>query len=175
MVRYVVLLFFLLIIPLHSNSETSKHPNMVFIPEGEFIMGSNDAQFPFPLGTIEDQKREGFKNEEPMHKVYLDPFWIDKYEVTNQEFKAFLERTGYQPIEFCMYPLKNKHYGKKGWPWSETHIFWIPEYSYWHTGQIPASVERDSSCDNEFIPFGFDQKKTDPAVCVSWKDATAYC
>ena len=38
---------------------------MVFIPAGEFQMGSND--------------------EKPVHIVYLDAFYIDKYEVTNAQ------------------------------------------------------------------------------------------
>ncbi|MCL2877391.1 MAG: formylglycine-generating enzyme family protein [Acidobacteria bacterium] len=49
---------------------------MVFIPAGEFIMGSNNK-------ATEDA------NAFPEHKVKLSAFWIDKYEVTNMEFMEF--------------------------------------------------------------------------------------
>jgi len=53
---------------------------MVYVPEGEFIMGSPDG--------------EGSPDERPQHGVYLDAFWIDRYEVTNDQYRAFVEATG---------------------------------------------------------------------------------
>ncbi|MCG9126201.1 TonB family protein [Candidatus Poribacteria bacterium] len=49
--------------------------DMVLIPAGEFQMGSND----------------GDKEEKPIHTVYVDAFYIDKYEVTNAEYKVFVD------------------------------------------------------------------------------------
>jgi formylglycine-generating enzyme required for sulfatase activity len=49
---------------------------MVLIPEGEFKMGSNDG------GADND--------EQPVHTVHLDAFYIDANEVTNGEFKDFV-------------------------------------------------------------------------------------
>ena len=54
---------------------------MVFIPAGEFLMGSPEG--------------EGAFDEHPQHKVYLDSYYIDQYEVTNARFKKFVEATGY--------------------------------------------------------------------------------
>ncbi len=48
---------------------------MVYVPAGEFIMGSED----------------GADNEKPVHTVYLDAYWIDKYEVTNAQFKKCVD------------------------------------------------------------------------------------
>ena len=50
---------------------------MVLIPAGDFQMGSNDSN------TEDDEK--------PGHTVYVDAFYIDKYEVTNAQFKAFVD------------------------------------------------------------------------------------
>ena len=50
---------------------------MVLIPAGDFQMGNNDSQ-------AED-------HEKPVHTVYVDAFYIDKYEVTNAQFKAFVD------------------------------------------------------------------------------------
>ncbi len=53
---------------------------MIHIPAGEFIMGSD-------LGD---------DDEKPIHKVTLDAYEIDRFEVTNAQFAAFAEATGYQ-------------------------------------------------------------------------------
>ena len=48
---------------------------MVLIPAGEFQMGSNN----------------GHGDEKPVHTVYVDAFYMDVYEVTNAQFKAFVD------------------------------------------------------------------------------------
>lgn len=53
---------------------------MVLIPAGEFVMGS----------------KEWFNDEQPSRKVYLDNFYIDKYEVTNAQYKKFITETGHR-------------------------------------------------------------------------------
>ena len=49
---------------------------MVLIPAGEFQMGSEDA--------------DARPNEQPIHTVYVDAFYMDAYEVTNLDFKKFV-------------------------------------------------------------------------------------
>ena len=49
---------------------------MVPIPAGEFQMGSNDP--------------EAENDEQPVHTVYVDAFFMDKYEVTNLEYQKFV-------------------------------------------------------------------------------------
>ncbi|HMX62148.1 MAG TPA: SUMF1/EgtB/PvdO family nonheme iron enzyme, partial [Candidatus Sumerlaeota bacterium] len=57
-------------------------PGMVWIPAGEFTMGSND---------------EGARSDEqPTHRVQVDGFFIDETEVTVEQFRKFVEATGYQ-------------------------------------------------------------------------------
>ncbi len=55
---------------------------MVLIPAGEFQMG--------------DHFNEGRDNELPVHTVYLDAFYMDKYEVTNTLYKKFMDATGHK-------------------------------------------------------------------------------
>ncbi|GAB4579825.1 MAG: hypothetical protein Fur0022_25640 [Anaerolineales bacterium] len=52
----------------------------IYIPAGEFIMGSDDLE----AQTIEGNGRA--YPEIPVHTVYLDGYWIDKYEVTNEQY-----------------------------------------------------------------------------------------
>jgi len=61
----------------------SPYPDMILIPAGEFIMGSDSA----------DAKND----ERPVHKVYIDAFYIDRYEVTNSQYQKFILETGYAP------------------------------------------------------------------------------
>jgi len=57
---------------------------MVFIPGGEFLMGTDDPQ--------------SMPNERPAHPVKLDGFWIDLHPVTNAQFAKFVEATGYKTV-----------------------------------------------------------------------------
>ena len=59
-------------------------PGMVWIPAGEFTMGSDDAQ--------------SMPNERPAFRVRLDGFWMDEHDVTNAEFARFVAETGYVTI-----------------------------------------------------------------------------
>ena len=54
---------------------------MVWIAGGEFTMGT-DSEL-------------GWPDEKPAHRVRVDGFWIDETEVTNKQFAAFVEATGY--------------------------------------------------------------------------------
>ena len=53
------------------------NPSMVLIPAGEFQMGSND--------------RDAYDDEKPVHTVYVDAFYMDQYEVTNAQYKKFVD------------------------------------------------------------------------------------
>ncbi len=55
---------------------------MVSVPGGNFTMGS-DAHYP---------------EESPAHEVHVDAFWIDRAPVTNAQFGAFVEATGYVSV-----------------------------------------------------------------------------
>lgn len=54
---------------------------MVLVPGGSFIMGGDTIW--------------GRPDEFPHHEVKLQPFYIDEHEVTNSQFRAFVEATGY--------------------------------------------------------------------------------
>lgn len=57
-------------------------PGMVWIPDGTFGMGSNDF----------------YPEEQPIHHVTVDGFWMDEHPVTNSEFQRFIETTGYVTV-----------------------------------------------------------------------------
>jgi formylglycine-generating enzyme required for sulfatase activity len=67
------------------NNISSKNmiAELVLIPGGEFLMGSNS---------------EG--DHSPAHSVHIDSFYMDKYEVTNAQYLAFCQATGHRLPEF---------------------------------------------------------------------------
>src|SRR5205823_7856428 len=56
-------------------------PGMVWVPGGEFTMGT-DAEV-------------GWPDEKPAHRVRVDGVWMDETEVTNAQLRTFVEATGY--------------------------------------------------------------------------------
>src|ERR1700756_669225 len=70
-------------------------PNdMVWIPGGEFSMGCKLPSTGFcSAATI-----NAVNDAQPIHRVYVDGFWMDKTDVTNEEFAKFVKATGYVTV-----------------------------------------------------------------------------
>lgn len=66
---------------LESQAKVSNPSNMKWIHPGEFTMGTDDEN--------------SMPNERPAHRVKLAGFWIDEHNVTNAQFRKFVEATGY--------------------------------------------------------------------------------
>jgi serine/threonine-protein kinase len=70
---------------------------MVYVPAGEFNMGSTDAQIDTaweqcPPDMVDNPcDRAWFEMESPQHPVVLDAFWIDRTEVTNAQYRRCVE------------------------------------------------------------------------------------
>ena len=64
---------------------------MMYVPAGEFVMGSDDEEVDFALQQCEaygtNCQRRYFSVEMPMHQVVLDGYWLDKTEVTNHQYQ----------------------------------------------------------------------------------------
>jgi sulfatase modifying factor 1 len=67
-----------------SAAATNGPSSMVWIPGGEFTMGTDEA--------------ESYPQERPAHRVRVDGFWMDATEVTNAEFAKFVKATGYVTV-----------------------------------------------------------------------------
>src|SRR5262245_19211116 len=67
-------------------------PGMVFIPGGEYMRGRShehpDSNLPYYPNPLRDDL--------PVRKLYVDPFYLDQTEVTNERYLAFLKATGHR-------------------------------------------------------------------------------
>ncbi len=105
------------------DSVLNKYPGMIYIPEGQTIIGS----------------LEGDVLEQPLHPVKVGPFYISKFEVTNQDYSQFVEANGHRPPFHWIdgrAPI-----GK------ETHpVCWVSfedaeAYCQWKDGRLPTEIE----------------------------------
>lgn len=78
-----------------NKSTASGHspPGMVWLPDGEFSMGSED-----PTSDAVCGGHEKMRDASPIHRVFVEGFWMDKTEVTNEQFEKFVKATGYRTI-----------------------------------------------------------------------------
>jgi sulfatase modifying factor 1 len=77
------------------NSKKAPAPapaGMVWIPGGEFSMGSQDTRQMMCGGP------DAMSDARPIHRVYIDGFWMDETEVTNEQFEKFVNATHYITI-----------------------------------------------------------------------------
>jgi sulfatase modifying factor 1 len=81
--------------PTVENKRASSQPapkGMAWIPGGEFSMGAQDPP------TMDDVGMQATRDSRPIHRVYVNGFWIDKTDVTNEEFAKFVKATGYVTV-----------------------------------------------------------------------------
>jgi formylglycine-generating enzyme required for sulfatase activity len=109
--------------------------NMILIPGGSFQMGSDDGE----------------SDEKPIHTVNISSFYLSKYQVTVEEFKQFIDATGYQTDA-------DKDGGAYSWNGTKRE----------KTGGINWRFDAEGK-----IRPVFHYKH--PVIHVSWNDATAYC
>ena len=67
-------------------------PGMVWISGGSFDMGCEDPR------SLPHGGPDPMNDARPIHRVHVDGFWMDATEVTNAEFAAFVEATGYVTV-----------------------------------------------------------------------------
>ena len=81
-------------IPNTAPAPTNAPPGMVWIPGGEFSMGCTVPN----NGICSAATMNAVNDSQPVHRVYVDGFWMDKTDVTNDEFDKFVKATGYKTV-----------------------------------------------------------------------------
>jgi formylglycine-generating enzyme required for sulfatase activity/ketosteroid isomerase-like protein len=65
---------------------------MILIPSATYAMGIDKSEVPQLQQIFKAKRADIFSGELPRHAVKIDSFYLDKYEVTNRQFKEFLDQ-----------------------------------------------------------------------------------
>jgi iron(II)-dependent oxidoreductase len=122
------------------------HDEMVRIPAGSFLMGS-------------DKKldRTAYQPELPQHKVYLDAYDIDKHEVTTVQYLKFVLANGRDPLIDWQYNGGNFQEVMANHP--VMHVSWFDADAYckWAGKRLPTEAEWEKAArgeDGRIYPWG---------------------
>ena len=133
---------------------------MVVIPAGEFLMGSNDE--------------DANASEKPVHPVYIDTFYMDKYPVTNAQYKVFLDacpqwqknniHEDYHNGDYLRTWNRNNYpKGKTDHPVVNVSWYTAMAYAQWIGKRLPTEAEWEKAArgglDEKTYPWG-DQLNT---------------
>src|SRR3972149_6851423 len=128
----------------------------VHVPAGEFSMGADDKD---AKTTIEGGVAYP---ENPVHTVYLDGYWIDKYEVSNGQYALCVDAGGCQPPFSPGSATRAKYYGLPEYlyyPVMLSNWFMARAYCEWAGRRLPTEVEWEKAArgsDGRTYPWGND-------------------
>jgi formylglycine-generating enzyme required for sulfatase activity len=114
----------------------AKNVQMMLVPEGEFTMGGD---------TGDSDKR-------PAHQVYLDAFYIDKYEVTNALYEICVDSGSCQmPVATSSY-TRSRYYGNlefASYPMINVNWSQADTYCKWRGGSLPSEAQWEKAARGE--------------------------
>jgi len=165
---------------------------MIYVPAGTFEMGCDDDQIDEIMRAcvaIEGDdprycRREHYETAQPAHSVTLDAFWIDRTEVTNAQFVAFLNEKGnqveenvhwFEPGKYGLIEQMDDTYRSKNgyadYPVIEVSWYGAKAYCEWIGGRLPTEAEWEYAArgpNSSIYPWGdaFD------GTLVNFRDAS---
>jgi sulfatase modifying factor 1 len=145
-------------------------PGMAWIPGGEFSMGAAD-----PRGRAHGGP-DPMADARPIHRVYVDPFWMDTTEVTNEQFARFVKATHYATVaerkptrqEFPDAPEENLKAGSVVFTPPAAQVPLDDHYRWW--SYVPGASWRHP----EGPSSGLEGREAHPVVHVAYEDAAAF-
>ncbi|HEY5626580.1 MAG TPA: SUMF1/EgtB/PvdO family nonheme iron enzyme [Nitrospira sp.] len=122
------------------------YDEMVLVPAGSFIMGSNRAK-----------DRNAYQTEVPQRTVYLDAYEIDKFEVTTVQYLKFVLAKDLPPLVDWQYDGGNFQEAMASHP--VMHVTWAEADAYckWAGKRLPTEAEWEKAArgtDGRLYPWG---------------------
>ena len=124
---------------------------MVYVPGGEFSMGSTT----------------GSSNEQPVHKVYLDAYWMDQTEVTNGMYALCVQAGSCQPPHDSSSAMQTSYFGTTQYvDYPVIYVSWNDARAYcaWADARLPTEAEWEKAArgtDARTYPWGNTAPNTD--------------
>jgi eukaryotic-like serine/threonine-protein kinase len=117
---------------------------MRLVPAGNFMMGSEN----------------GSSDEKPVHQVYLNDFYMDKYEVTNAHYKTCVEASGCTPHPLTQSRTRSSYYDNSDFDnYPVIFVDWDQAAAYckWRGGNLPTEAQWEKAArgtDGRTYPWG---------------------
>ncbi|MEE4195990.1 MAG: formylglycine-generating enzyme family protein [Anaerolineae bacterium] len=135
---------------------------MVYVPEGTFIMGTSEEQKAWILDQdwCADCKKYMIEPEIPQQEVYLDAYWIDKYEVTNAQYALCVDDGACDEPLLLSSPTHEDYYGKRKYADYPVMYVTFPQakhYCEWAGGILPTEAQWEKAAngtDGRLFPWG---------------------
>jgi formylglycine-generating enzyme required for sulfatase activity len=164
---------------------------MVYVPAGEFWMGSSDEDLAAVMAESQDWNRHWFASELPQHKVYIDAFWIDQTEVTNAQYRKCVAAGACSPPSQSSSESRDSYYGNPEFDdYPVAYVNWqqAQEYAEWVGGRLCTEAEWEYAArgpDARTYPWGndppndsllnFDYGVGDTTAVGSYPDGASWC
>lgn len=142
----------------HHGGVTAIKADMVLVEGGEFTMGSTDKEVEAVCKMFSKRKTfnaEACRMEGPRRKVKVKTFYIDRYEVTNAQYREFILATGYKPPSGWSgqdYPMD-----KGNFPVVNVSYRDAEAYAKWAKKRLPTAAEWEKAArgtDARTYPWG---------------------
>jgi formylglycine-generating enzyme required for sulfatase activity len=159
---------------------------MVYVPAGEFTMGSTDEEVDYALELCNQYfggcKRDWFDDEQPAHIVVLDAYWIDRTEVTNGQYRQCVAAGACEPPEKSTSHTRDSYYGDSGYDdYPVIYVGWhqAANYCEWAGARLPTEAEWEYAArgpEGRIFPWGDEADGTRLNYCdanceFDWKDS----
>jgi len=139
-------------LPKHITSIIDNAP-MILIPAGEFKYGMSQTELDTNLKKLGTHKSDLFKKTIDERPEDLPAYYIDKYEVTNEQYKVFVKATGHRKPRF----INDKRYNDDRQPVVGIGIQDAKDYAKWSGKRLPKEEEWEKAArgvDGNLWPWG---------------------
>jgi formylglycine-generating enzyme required for sulfatase activity len=152
-----------------TNAFAPDNAPMILVPAGDFTMGSDDANI------------VAYDSGKPAHPVYLDAFWMDKFEVTNARYKKCVDAGKCTEPSNKTSATRSAYFGNAEFDdYPVSYVRWEQARTYceWAGKRLPTEAEWEKAArgtDGRLFPWGNDFDGTrlnfcDKGCAANWKD-----